>query len=118
MDIECVGCFYTGFRALYVDEYVDQFPPEEYIHHEAAFIDGTSTVNVLAGLPVSSLEMVNPFYLCEQGMSLTRLSTQLRHDAKVTLEALDYSSIQNDPFPDVFLKDQRDLPARFDVFVR
>jgi U3 small nucleolar RNA-associated protein 22 len=44
---------------------------------------------------------------------------QLKHDAKKTLEYLDDKiSVSRDPFTEVFLKEQRDLPARFDTVIR
>ncbi|KAI0051574.1 Nrap protein [Auriscalpium vulgare] len=77
-----------------------RFPPENYTaHHGATSADSTSTVNLLASVPPSSLEM-------------------LRHDAKTTLESLDGGSISSDPFPEVFLREHRDLPARFDIVIR
>ncbi|CAL1710724.1 unnamed protein product [Somion occarium] len=76
-----------------------RFPPEEYDSHEAVLVDSTSTVNVLAGIPLGSLEM-------------------LKHDAALTLEALNENSISEDPFSEVFLKDHRDLQSRFDVVIR
>ena len=44
--------------------------------------------------------------------------SQLKHDAKKTLELLDKSGTSWDPFSEVFLKEQRDLPARFDTIIR
>ncbi|KAI0067104.1 Nrap protein [Artomyces pyxidatus] len=77
-----------------------RFPSDEYAaHHAATFVDCTSTVNLLAGIPETSLEM-------------------LRHDARNTLENLNGSSVSDDPFPDVFLKEHRDLPTRFDAVIR
>lgn len=43
---------------------------------------------------------------------------QLRHDAQITLEALDHSSISEDPFQYVFLHDHRDVFGRYDVVIR
>ncbi|KAF7800159.1 hypothetical protein EIP86_011405 [Pleurotus ostreatoroseus] len=72
----------------------------EYDSHEAVLVDSTSTVNVLAGITLSSLEL-------------------LKHDAKLTLEVLNSTSLASrssqDPFQEVFLKDLRDLQSRFDV---
>lgn len=40
-----------------------QFSPEEYtIHHEAIFVDAGSMVNLLAGVPLSSLDLVSKFF--------------------------------------------------------
>ncbi|KAF9462511.1 Nrap protein [Collybia nuda] len=77
-----------------------RYAPEEYQqNHDAVFVDSTSTLNLLAGVPLGSLEL-------------------LRHDAQKTLETLDESSFSGDPFIDVFLVDHRDLPARFDTLLR
>ncbi|KAF8066902.1 Nrap protein [Lyophyllum atratum] len=85
---------------LRTEKGVHRFPPEEYQqHHEITFVDSSSTVNLLAGVPLGSLEL-------------------LRHDALKTLESLDHASISADPFTDVFLTDHRDLPTRFDTVVR
>lgn len=35
-----------------------QFPPDSYESHDAVFVD-TSSVNVLAGIPVTSLDLVS-----------------------------------------------------------
>ncbi|KAG6887313.1 hypothetical protein C0992_012897, partial [Termitomyces sp. T32_za158] len=84
---------------LKTQEGTHKFPPEEYRqHHEAVFVDSSSTVNLLAGVPLGSLQL-------------------LRHDALKTLEALDHSSISIDPFTNVFLTDHRDLPTRFDTVI-
>jgi hypothetical protein len=41
-----------------------QFLPEEYTaHHEAVFVDAASTLILLAGVPLCSLEMVIDFHL-------------------------------------------------------
>ncbi|RDB30862.1 Nucleolar protein 6 [Hypsizygus marmoreus] len=77
-----------------------RFEPEEYReHHDVVFVDSSSLVNLLAGVPLGSLEL-------------------LRHDARKTLETLDQTSISGDPFTDVFLTDHRDLPTRFDTVLR
>ncbi|CDO77351.1 hypothetical protein BN946_scf184786.g12 [Trametes cinnabarina] len=76
-----------------------RFPPGSYSSHEAVFVDSTSSVNLLADVPISSLDL-------------------LRYDAQATLEALDHSSISEDPFQTVFLKEHRDMFARFDIVVR
>ncbi|CCM06300.1 uncharacterized protein FIBRA_08551 [Fibroporia radiculosa] len=76
-----------------------RFPPEDYALHEAVFVDSTSTVNLLAGVPLSALEM-------------------LRHDAKMTLDILDHSNLSEDPFDAVFMRDKRDVATRFDIVLR
>ncbi|KAH9896561.1 Nrap protein [Cubamyces lactineus] len=76
-----------------------RFPPGAYSSHEAVFVDSTSSVNLLADIPLSSLDL-------------------LRHDAQATLEALDHSTISEDPFHTVFLKECRDVLGRFDVVAR
>ncbi|TFY82387.1 hypothetical protein EWM64_g1615, partial [Hericium alpestre] len=76
-----------------------RFPPQDYdAHHEVAFMDSSSLVNLLAGVSPSSLQM-------------------LRHDAKKTLQTLD-NPISEDPFSEVFLKEHRDLFTRFDAVLR
>ncbi|GLB41186.1 putative U3 small nucleolar RNA-associated protein 22 [Lyophyllum shimeji] len=85
---------------LKTKEGVHRFSPEDYQqHHGIVFVDSSSTVNLLAGVPLGSLEL-------------------LRHDALKTLEALDHASISADPFADVFLTDHRDLPTSFDTVLR
>ncbi|KAI0759414.1 Nrap protein [Trametes elegans] len=76
-----------------------RFPPGSYSSHEAVFVDSTSSINLLADVPLSSLDL-------------------LRHDARATLEALDHSTISEDPFQTVFLKEHRDVFGRFDVVAR
>ncbi|KAI0718445.1 Nrap protein [Cerioporus squamosus] len=76
-----------------------RFPPASYSSHEAVFVDSSSSVNLLAGVPLSSLDL-------------------LRHDAQATLDALDHSSLSEDPFQTVFLQDHRDVFGRFDVVLR
>ncbi|KAF7330353.1 Mannose-6-phosphate isomerase [Mycena venus] len=77
-----------------------RFPPEEYqAHHEAVLVDPSSTLNVLSGVPIGSLQL-------------------LQNDAQKTLEKLNATSIGSDPFADVFLKDHRDLSTRFDTVIR
>ncbi|KAG5651498.1 hypothetical protein H0H81_008470 [Sphagnurus paluster] len=85
---------------LRTKEGAHRFPSEAYQqHHNTVFVDSSSTVNLLADVPLGSLEL-------------------LRHDALKTLEALDHGSISVDPFTDVFLTDHRDLPTRFDTVLR
>ncbi|KAA1477008.1 Nrap protein [Dentipellis sp. KUC8613] len=77
-----------------------RFPAQDYYaHHDVAFVDSPSLVNLLAGVPLSSLAM-------------------LQHDAKRTLQTLDSSSPSVDPFTEVFLKENRDLFTRFDAVMR
>ncbi|KAI0353298.1 Nrap protein [Trametes cingulata] len=76
-----------------------RFPPGSYTSHSAVFVDSTSSINLLADVPLSSLDL-------------------LRYDAQATLEALDHSSISEDPFQTVFLKEHRDVFGRFDVVAR
>ncbi|OCH85324.1 Nrap protein [Obba rivulosa] len=76
-----------------------RFPPQDYNAHEAVLVDADSMVNVLAGVPLSSLDM-------------------LRYDARITLDALDHALITDDPFQYVFLKEQRDIATRFDIVAR
>ncbi|TDL20253.1 Nrap protein [Rickenella mellea] len=72
-------------------------PPAEYQqYHDAVFVDASSSVNLLAGMPLSSLDL-------------------LRHDAKVTLDVLGDGISAIDPFAEAFLNDQRDMVTRFDV---
>ncbi|TFK47385.1 Nrap protein [Heliocybe sulcata] len=76
-----------------------RYSPEEYRQgHEATFVDSSSPVNLLAGVPLSSLEM-------------------LKHDAQLTLGVLNDSTATSDAFSETFLKDQRSVPSRFDAFV-
>ncbi|KAI0079174.1 Nrap protein [Panus rudis PR-1116 ss-1] len=76
-----------------------RFPPEEYGVHDAVLVDATSTVNVFAGIPLGSLEL-------------------LKYDATLTLEALNDAALSVDPFDEVFMRDHRDLQTRFDIVLR
>ncbi|KAJ7650617.1 Nrap protein [Roridomyces roridus] len=77
-----------------------KFPPDQYqAHHQAVFVDASSTVNLLSGVPVGSLQ-------------------SLQHDARKTLEKLDDAPTGSDPFTNVFLNEQRDLVTRFDTVIR
>ncbi|KAI0674034.1 Nrap protein [Trametes maxima] len=76
-----------------------RFPPGSYSSHGAVFVDATSSVNLLADVPLSSLDL-------------------LRYDAQATLEVLDRSAISEDPFQTVFLKEHRDVFGRFDFVAR
>ncbi|KAF4578353.1 hypothetical protein EYR36_000160 [Pleurotus pulmonarius] len=77
-----------------------RFPPNEYTeNYSAVHVDSTSLINLLAGIPVGSLQL-------------------LRYDAQKTLEILDHSSLDVDPFTEVFLKEQRDLMTRCDIVLR
>ncbi|KAH9914177.1 Nrap protein [Epithele typhae] len=73
-----------------------RFPPDAYSSHDATFVDSTSSVNLLAGVPLSSLDM-------------------LKNDAETTLAVLNQV---NDPFDAVFLKDHRDAFSRFDIVLQ
>ncbi|CAK5268603.1 unnamed protein product [Mycena citricolor] len=78
----------------------DRYPSDEYeAHHETVFVESTSLVNMLAGVPLGSLQL-------------------LQIDAQSTLERLNMTSTAGDPFPEIFLKDHRDLPSRFDALLR
>ncbi|KAI0711085.1 Nrap protein [Fomitopsis betulina] len=59
-----------------------RFAPADYVSHEAVLVDSSSYLNLLTGMPLSSMEM---------------------------------SGLSDDPFPLVFLKEQRDVASRFDV---
>ncbi|THH05718.1 hypothetical protein EW145_g4591 [Phellinidium pouzarii] len=75
-----------------------KFPPETYNpQNESVFVDSAS-INVLAGVPQTSLDL-------------------LRHDAKITLDSLNKSTPATviDPFAELFLQDRRQLSTRFDV---
>ncbi|KAI0300071.1 Nrap protein [Multifurca ochricompacta] len=75
------------------------FPPEEYLgENEAVLVGSSSCSNVLAGIPLTSIYM-------------------LQHDAWATLEVLDSNTSKIDPFTEVFLTDHRDLVSRFDVIL-
>ncbi|KAJ7510322.1 Nrap protein [Mycena galericulata] len=77
-----------------------RFLPDEYqANHEAVFVDASSTVNMLWGVPIGSLQL-------------------LQNDARKTLEKLNGAPVGSDPFADVFLKEQRDLSTRFDTVIR
>ncbi|KAF8513050.1 Nrap protein [Gautieria morchelliformis] len=65
-------------------------------HYDAVFVDSTGTVNMLAGVPGCSLQL-------------------LRYDAANTLRQLNAS---DDPFSQVFLTDAREPHARFDTVIR
>ncbi|KAF9270066.1 Nrap protein [Marasmius fiardii PR-910] len=76
-----------------------RYAPEEYqSHHGAVFVDSSSTVNLLADVPIGSLKL-------------------LQSDARNTLNCLNLGNV-GDPFPEVFLRDHRDLQSRFDAVLR
>ncbi|THU79980.1 Nrap protein [Dendrothele bispora CBS 962.96] len=76
-----------------------KFLPDEYqSNHEAVFVDSSSTVNLLADVPIGSLKL-------------------LSRDAQKTLETLSNTSLAGDPFDEVFLQDHRDLQTRFDAVI-
>ncbi|KAE9397307.1 Nrap protein [Gymnopus androsaceus JB14] len=84
------------------------FPPSSYtsLGGGAIFVDSTSMINLLAGVPVGALKLLSA-------------------DAQRTLDVLDRnanasaleSPTTSNPFPEVFLKDQTDLQTRFDAVV-
>ncbi|KAI0792762.1 Nrap protein [Abortiporus biennis] len=76
-----------------------EFSFDDYPVDEAVLVDSISGFNYLAGVPLGSLQM-------------------LQHDAKLTLDTLNESFMSEDPFSEVFLKDQRDLQTRFDLVLR
>ncbi|KAJ3972203.1 Nrap protein [Lentinula raphanica] len=75
-----------------------RYTPDEYSSsYDLVFVDSSSTVNLLAGVPPGSLKL-------------------LGDDARRTLDMLNNSSSSSvDPFPEVFLRDHRALQTRFDV---
>ncbi|KAG2124377.1 Nrap protein [Suillus clintonianus] len=77
-----------------------RYTPEEYItHHPAVFVDETSTINFLSGVPLTSLDL-------------------LSHDAKETLEHLSNPGTSSDPFAECFLNGRFQLSSRFDAVIR
>ncbi|EKM77700.1 hypothetical protein AGABI1DRAFT_61282 [Agaricus bisporus var. burnettii JB137-S8] len=77
-----------------------RFPPDEYNSQEQpTFVDSTSLVNLLSGVPRGSLEL-------------------LRYEALDTLETLNQTTISSESFNKVFLKDHRNLATRFDSILR
>ncbi|KAF9552839.1 Nrap protein [Agrocybe pediades] len=77
-----------------------RYPPEEYKEYpDAVFVDSLSLTNVLARVPLGSLEL-------------------LRYDASRTLDLLNQTTLSGDPFNGVFMTDHRDLSTRFDVILR
>ncbi|KAF8751089.1 U3 small nucleolar RNA-associated protein 22 [Rhizoctonia solani] len=82
-------------------------------HHDAIFVDGSGKYNMLAGVPLESLEMVGrPFLL--RILSLT--PPQLKLDAQSSLLLLDESS--DEAFEATFLHDLRNPRLRFDYSLR
>ncbi|KAJ3746993.1 Nrap protein-domain-containing protein [Lentinula raphanica] len=77
------------------------YTPDEYSSSfDLVFVDSSSTVNLLAGVPPGSLKL-------------------LGDDARRTLDMLNNSSGSSvDPFPEVFLRDHRALQTRFDIVLR
>ncbi|KXN85109.1 U3 small nucleolar RNA-associated protein 22 [Leucoagaricus sp. SymC.cos] len=77
-----------------------RFSPEEYdVQRQPVFVDSASPINLLSGVPHGALEL-------------------LRHEAQHTLESLNQTTISGDSFTEVFLKDHRNLPTRFDSILR
>jgi U3 small nucleolar RNA-associated protein 22 len=77
-------------------------------------VDNSSAINLLAAVPLSSLEMVSA--LLTLTFKIHNVANQLRHDAQKSLEILDQSV--RDPFTELFLKEQRNLCSRFDTVIR
>ncbi|KIY65485.1 Nrap protein [Cylindrobasidium torrendii FP15055 ss-10] len=76
------------------------YPPSEYAEtHDAVFVDASSRINLLADVPLGSLD----FLKCE---------------AKKTLSVLESASSSFDPFAETFLHDKHALCTRFDAIVR
>ncbi|KAJ4474430.1 Nrap protein [Lentinula aciculospora] len=77
-----------------------RYSPNEYLStHDIVFVDSSSAVNLLAGVPLGSMKLLNA-------------------DARKTLETINSSSTSSgDPFPEVFLRDHRNLHARFDIVI-
>ncbi|KAF8728369.1 hypothetical protein AX14_006736 [Amanita brunnescens Koide BX004] len=99
--LDVLAKFDPGKDAVFVKaEDGHRFLPEDYrAHHSATFVDSSSLVNFVADIPPGSLEM-------------------LSYDARKTLETLDDPAFPGDPFTHVFLKEQRDIPTRFDLVLR
>ncbi|KLO15197.1 Nrap protein [Schizopora paradoxa] len=76
----------------------NRFPFEQYLNYRGAIFIDSSSINVLEGVPMSTLDT-------------------LRMDAQISLDLLNNTSKANDPFAEVFLKEQNQS-ARFDVIVR
>ncbi|KAF9531369.1 Nrap protein [Crepidotus variabilis] len=66
---------------------------------EGVLVDASSLTNLLAGVPLGSLDL-------------------LRCEALKTLELLNQPTFSGDPFTGTFLNDWRDLPTRFDSLLR
>ncbi|KAB5588975.1 U3 small nucleolar RNA-associated protein [Ceratobasidium theobromae] len=66
-------------------------------HHDAIFVDSSGKYNLLAGVPLESLEL-------------------LRLDAQASLELLDEAN--DEAFEEVFLRDLRNPRTRFDYSIR
>ena len=91
-----------------------QAPFQEYAErYEVSFIDTSPCINLLAGVPLCSMEMVG---LCGHHLNPPRseLDVQLRYDAKQSLDVM----MNPDPFSEIFLKDKRGLYSRFDTVIR
>lgn len=84
------------------------------VQQQPVFVDSTSVANILSGLLGGALELV-----CSNLVTLVPYSifAQLRYEALATLETLNASDSE-DSFAEVFLKDQRSLPTRFDSILR
>ncbi|KAH7096116.1 Nrap-domain-containing protein [Auriculariales sp. MPI-PUGE-AT-0066] len=80
---------------LYMKRTSGAMPFDSALFKSPAFVDPSSTVNLLAGVPLGSLAM-------------------LRQEAASTLKYLDSG---DDSFSAVFLQDLRGIPSRFDLTV-
>lgn len=86
-----------------------RYPPSSYETHTLVFVDSSSTTNLLAGVPLGSMKLLSA-------------------DARRTLDTLgslnnlsaagEAGKLNFDPFPEIFLKDHRDLQTRFDCVIR
>lgn len=84
------------------------------VQQQPVFVDSTSVTNLLSGVLSGALELV-----CSYLVTLVPYSifAQLKYEALATLETLNTSDSE-DSFAEVFLKDQRSLPTRFDSILR
>jgi hypothetical protein len=91
-----------------------QAPFHEYAErYEVSFIDTSPCINLLAGVPLCSMEMVS-LCGCRLDPPRSELDVQLRYDAKKSLDVM----MNPDPFLEIFLKDKRGLYSRFDTVIR
>lgn len=71
-------------------------------------------MNLLSGVPLSSLEMVNTR---RNAPNVPLIFSQLRHDAQCTLEILNRDVSHGDPFSVVFLEEKRHVSEKFDIVI-